>query len=208
MPSDIELPNASRHKWLWRISMAGSAGLAIIAFVISSIVYVNQATEKSVWNPLGDYPVQIVDSRVSGIATPALSLNDSLTVRANKCNNTNDPVEIQGRQQWIAVDPAGTIVPSGSGDNKRLPGCTAITYDNAIPDGVRQRVLQFAKEGRNVSIWKITGTETPVKGKVTGEPRYWTTENFTIFAKLLPGQISFVFGVDASIEATTTTKAP
>lgn len=134
------------------------------------------------WDPLGEFPIQRVESTVTGVKGPAAYTNSTVNVVGVKCNNMDSSVTVSSHNSWFSVDPPGTAVEAGSGVTKRLPGCTTLNFQNAIPTEVKARTDALAFSGRCTSVWAITGEETPIKDATGahGVPRVWTTVNFTL----------------------------
>lgn len=115
------------------------------------------------WAPLGDYPLQSVESpHASAAGLPLVFSNEDVTVEATKCNDSPDPVKVYGSVTWRTVDPSGTsIETSSNAPGEREPGCHDFKYANPIPPEVLARTADLEKSGREV-VWKITGYEQPV----------------------------------------------
>lgn len=163
--------------------------VAALAIGATAVTLYQQATK---WDPLGVYEVQTVLDRLPGESAPAVLLSSGFVhVTGQKCNNSEDPIIVTGTKSWLLIEPPGSLIPDApalpSKSNqpvstpKRLPGCTNKDYDNPIPAGVRERVIQLAREGRYSSVWAITGIETPeADNGDKGVQRSWATTNFTI----------------------------
>ena len=159
-----------------RIFELGSGGLrvaSLIANVVLSasllgsafVVWYTLADEEP-WNPLGEYPVQIVE----------VVSSTRIEVRGTKCNDTSEPVTVYGELSWRRAEPPGFSTDIRSGSTERIPGCTTQVFLNDIPE----EVLALNRPG---DLWAINGTEWPIdENGERGIPRTWTTENFELLA--------------------------
>lgn len=132
------------------------------------------------YDPLGEYPVQRVDSKLVGFDTPSLRLSSGeVVVTATKC--AKHETKVNGTSSWVELAPGGEIVALAAGTAVRTGGCTTKTYRNDIPPSVMSRVVRLAMRGVTQSQWQIAGIETPVSSDGrSGIPRPWQTQNFTI----------------------------
>lgn len=150
--------------------------VSVTLFGLSLALFVT-AGDPAPWNPLGDYPIQVVGPlvpRVGGVAT--ITVNDRVPIIGTKCNNADHKVDVRGMYEWKRVDPLGVAVPGAASGGVRLPGCTTFSFLNPIPDAIVADVL-----ARGPSIWQITGIETPLdKDGGEGVPRTYQSENFRI----------------------------
>lgn len=128
------------------------------------------------FDPLGDYPPQdvIADER-HGV--PTVTAADDVHVVGIKCNESDAPVQVAGHAAWQSVDPPGTVITVGEGTAIREPGCERFEFVNPVPPDVLARTRELG--GR--VLWRITGTETPIRGDgIRGVPRTWTTETLAV----------------------------
>jgi hypothetical protein len=136
-----------------------------------------------VWDPLGEYPVQTVESRLDGVEGPAVVAGGELTVKGVKC--ADEAVKVEGAVAWSTVDPPGTLIELPSrGIARRDVGCTSFTFRNKMPAGVLDRVRELAASGQTISVWRISGEDVPSDDEGRkGSPRLWTTDNFKIVVR-------------------------
>jgi hypothetical protein len=130
------------------------------------------------WNPLGAYPVQLVDVP-HGEELPVIRLGDVVPVTGTKCVR-DGPVQISGVLSWQAIDPPGGNIQVGTGERVQRTGCVTQTFENPIPPAVVEVIAAQHARGLTDPVWRITGTETPVNGVRTGVPRVWVTDNFVV----------------------------
>lgn len=138
------------------------------------------------YNPLGNYPIQIVANKLPGHPEPAMNIGDTVNVTATKCVKSKSPVRILSSSSWILVKPTkngdGMTIPKSRG-NSRLAtsGCTTTAFNNAMNQELLDKVNQLAKEGVHESTWYLAGVDVPIssQGK-NGNLRIWQTQNFTI----------------------------
>ena len=148
----------------------------LLIAIIQSILYLFK------WNPLGEYPLQVVMNNqeiVDGISYPTISLDDTLVVTGIKC--ASGRVKVEGTVTWVTDEPPGSEVETGKNTGTRGPGCVNQTYRVSVPDEIVEQVKIFKSEGIETSIWHLTGTETPIKSDGgEGESRTWITTSFRI----------------------------
>lgn len=175
---DIELPTPPpiKHRLLNL-----SAALLLLSFAVLGVAVLVSVRGPHAWDPLGEYPDQLVLSRVDGVRGPAARLSDGVLVVGTKCVNAN--VQVRGSAFWQSTTPPGVLVQAGSGVATRRKGCVTENFLNPIPDLVRAAANRTS---RPVLRWVITGTETPVRDAGAsgrsreGIPRAWTTEEFEL----------------------------
>jgi len=156
------------------ISLAALAG----AFVWS---WANPPLDKI----LGPYPEQHVTltREVLGIDgavydVPLLHYPDEavVPVTGEKCSNV--PVEVKGVVGWKPVVPNDATIVVSTGVGSRQAGCTSFTFDNRVPPEVARYLSALNADGIDVSLWRITGVETPVSP--SGLDQTWQTELFAV----------------------------
>lgn len=175
--SDIKFSNGAADRVIrWLVAVA-VVSLVLTAIVVGFLIW-EDARDDGVWDPIGEFPeqtvVEVTDTHVIVVATKCF--NESLTT--------------SGEISWTSVEPLGVLVPVATGSRSRdldeydadgLPlydddGCITETFNNPIPHG--------AREHDEVSIWTITGIETPVVdgngNNRHGAPAAWATQPFTL----------------------------
>lgn len=171
-----------------RYRMIGYA-LAVSAGVLVGVVgfaWLHQPP--AVYDPLGEYPTQIVTSRVEGVSSPAARLGGTVDVTGTKCNNSDEPVQVNTTQVWTLSVPAGTQIERPTdGTSTRIPGCTTSEFQNVIPAAVVERTEQLLFQGIR-PVWRITGCDTPIHPYTgeDGERRCYETQNFTLLSAAEP----------------------
>lgn len=143
------------------------------------------------FDPLGPYPVQAIDlplvaTTIDGGMYPALVVKGGVwtdvPVTGEKC--VEETVQVEGTYVWQAMIPPGTVIDGqgGTGRAIRVQGCTKFAYRNRVPDGVRQRVEELARQGITSSVWSMQGKEVPFRPGTNdpGSPEFWSTRNFAI----------------------------
>lgn len=155
--------------------------VAFGAVVVLLVVLINHLLEPPPFDPLGEFPVQIVQNRVPGVDGPAVVLGTGVRVRSTKCADSE--VTVSGEWFWVSAEPRGSTVPAGSTPAFTRPaGCVTTEYSNPMPDEVVQRTEELLSEGVAPS-WYITGTETPLDDDGReGVAQVWQTENFVVVA--------------------------
>jgi len=154
----------------------------VALLIVGQLYFLRLSAQPDQYDPLGEYPVQEVMNRLPGVDVPALRLGDTVEVVGTKCNNTNNPVTVEGRSSWVSVEPPGGAYASGEGIGTRDPGCVEKIYQNVIPKEVEERSSVFFEQGKEYVVWRITGVETPAD-EPNGVSRSWTTVNFRIYPK-------------------------
>lgn len=174
------------HQWVHgnRYRLLRHILLVAVAMVVGAALF-SFATAPDRFDPLGDYPVQTVKSRVPGVEGPAVFAGDDLVVVGVKCNNSDRPVLVEGESRWQSINPRGRYVANPGGSRTLPPGCTQTRYVNDIPRSIEERVQRTGR----AETWSITGTETPVRADgFRGESRVWVTANFRVVA-VYPAQV-------------------
>jgi hypothetical protein len=153
---------------VWALGCATVALLSLAAVVMWAELRVPDR-----WDPLGDYPVQVVTDGDHSIRVDGL-----VEVEAVKC--AREQVQVRGVLSWQAMDPPGSVIEVGSGTSVREDGCETFRFANPIPTEVRDVIRQQHAAGIAAPVWRITGTETPFGDTREGVPRTWVTENFEV----------------------------
>lgn len=179
-------PPPAHGRWLHRM-----VWVAAVALVLNLIFAGWVVLRPEVYNPLGDYPVQVV-----GLPHESVPLNGSATVvyptlrvvgdawpdvpvDAVKC--ANEQTNVKGQTSWREVVPPGFIAQASAGYSERTVGCTKFHYQDRVPDDVRARVVEQVRGGTNVTLWQIGGEEIPLDDAGRpGASRVWESENFAI----------------------------
>lgn len=170
---------AIQHRWpiITAAIVAGAIGFSI-----------DRAFGPDPWDPLGDYPIQVITDRVPGITGPAVRLGDPVHSVGRKCNDTDSPVLVSGTRQWQSQRPGGFIAGIERGNAPRIPGCEKREFWDVPPPDVVAQMQAAISNTRGPVVWALNGSETPTgiveNGQVhamsNGVPREWTTENFTV----------------------------
>lgn len=174
----------STHRWRiigWSLTAAIILNVTVAGFWIHA-----QVTE---FDPLGSFTVQSVDLPLitnagDGGQYPGLIIKDDIwpdvPVSGEKCSDETVPVE--GSYLWQSVIPPGSYTAPFDGRSTRLQGCTRIAYRNRVPEQVRDRVRELAKQGITSSVWSMQGKEVPFRPGTNepGSPEFWSTRNFAI----------------------------
>jgi hypothetical protein len=194
------------------IERLGLVAIAAAIFMVVSIgVYA--LYQNSLWDPLGEYPVQnvtpfptkggvrIIDLHDSNPGSIVTESNDNSTssgvqfyldedIHSNgiKCvKPEEDIVQIKGTLYWQSDNPPGRFLKVAEGANDRGPGCQQYDFSNPIPEEVRAEVARLTAEGFTRSEWHLTGTEIPIRGNgEEGVSRTWITTSFTIIHENRP----------------------
>lgn len=155
-------------------------GVALGVCIVALIILIGALLEHADYAPLGDYPVQRVESKLPGYNTPAVKLSSGeVVVTGTKC--AEEQTKIEGRTTWTEVVPGGAVFPMPRGTAVRSAGCTTQTFHNPLPAEVVERVKFSAAKGRTETVWQLSGVETPIApegGK--GVRAAWQSQNFTI----------------------------
>jgi len=164
-----------------RMMRALGVSLAFTLVLLAvSLVGLMRARERP-WDPLGEYPIQRVDSKIPGYDTPSAFLSSGeIIVTGTKC--ANQATQVTGRVSWVEVAPGGMIVALPVGSTNRTKGCTTQTFRNDFPADVVARVERLASRGVFMSVWQVTGYETPIRADhpSDGVKHPWQSQNFTI----------------------------
>lgn len=178
-PSDMVVVVAPSHRRMLAV-LGAAIGVGMIAVLVAGVAVVRASRAVEPFDPLGDFPVQRVNSQVAGVAGPAVSATESLSVTGTKCSRQD--VTVSGHHSWTSIDPPGTIVETGRTSGvRRTKGCTSQTFANPIPAEVTERVRELAAQGVTRSVWELTGEECPqAPAGLTPVCRSWQSQNFTI----------------------------
>lgn len=154
---------------IWLPRLAILFGLVMLGFLAVNAVLLWRATQP--FEPLGDYPVQVVHNRLPGIEGPALYLGDTARITGTKCVNAKEPIPVMGRSIWISRDErAPNIIWQGPGVGQvslRSPGCTTRIFANVLPEGITP------------GTWRLEGSDTATQGSRQQVKPYWS-EDFRI----------------------------
>lgn len=172
----------SLNKWLLALFVA------LLVFLLFQIIFVFNALQNApVTKTILDYPIQKVQSTVEGIEGPAVRLssdslkNTSISVLAEKCNESSDIIVVETRVSWDTLDPRGTVIEDWNGVQEVASGCETYTYSNPIPRLVRERTLQLIDDFSTLECiqWRLIGLDAPVNPEFT--PERWATEAFCVY---------------------------
>lgn len=200
-----------------QIAEAFGIGIIVVAMMLVAFWGGTKLYENRQWDPLGEYPIQVVADLNRGDLAPEVVREQGAVVPTNfastpvyywdeeientgiKCvkddpdNNGELTVMIRGTLSWVANEPPGRIIKVGDGSNIRGPGCQQYTFSNAIPDPVKEEMIELKERGVRASVWHITGTETPFRGEgddvEEGVERIWQTTAFTVIHRDNPNPI-------------------
>lgn len=155
------------------------ATLAVLACAVLFGVWLQtNVLDPPAWDPLGDYPVQRIDSRIAGEHGPSAYAPGEVQITATKCNNASRIVRVAGYSTWQRVDPPFVAIANGAGISSRIPGCTTTDYHNDIPAAVTEATERVG--GR--ATWRLIGAETPIDiaGREVGVRHNWESQNFVL----------------------------
>lgn len=192
--------------WQRRVVEKASLVVLLVAMILVGAIGLIAYQRATRWDPLGEYPVQVVYSVVDGerqpstrspiegnassspaIVMPTFYLGDKINSTGIKCTNTTDPVTVTGVLSWVSDMPPGQIIEVGRGGGPRGPGCITYEFSNPIPPAVREIITEMVADDILESEWHLTGTETPVSADGDkGEQRVWTTTVFRIVHRERP----------------------
>lgn len=163
-----------------------TTALVVVIIVVLLGVGVIWKSKTQDYDPLGNYPIQVVVNKLPGHSEPALNINDTIDVFATKCVKSESPVRILSSSSWVLVNPTkngdNVTIPKSNG-NSRLAstGCTTTSYNNVMNQEMLDQLNALAKQGMHESTWYLAGVDVPISsaGK-NGNIRIWQTQNFTI----------------------------
>jgi hypothetical protein len=166
------------HATARRVTVTLSVSLVLCLLAVVVLTFALLHGEQ--YDPLGEYPVQRVDSTIAGRNRPsALTSQGEVKITGTKC--ANDETQVRGETTWLEIEPGGIAVNLGMTTGVRQRGCTTQSFRNDIPDKVLDRVAKLAARGVNESTWQLTGTETPIDDDGRrGLPRTWQSQNFVL----------------------------
>ena len=180
----LGMDNDRKIKRLSRFLYAAGSVIVAMLFLLSYAHFNDGQSSELLFDPLGDYPVQIVTAEeILDDGTKAVFLERDVEVEGTKCNDSEEVVKIVGFISWQAVDPRGAIVETGQGRSESEPGCTTTVFQNQIPIDARLQIQSQHDNGIDQPVWHIEGTEWPLDGDgQRGVPRRFETENFAVLA--------------------------
>ena len=155
---------------------------ASVALFVGSVFYV-VALRTPPFSPLSYSTQQIAritdDGRldvpeVHGVEAPSVYVDELVPALGDVCNDSDDDVKVSGSIYWERLTPRGYRVEAGRGTNEIPPGCRSLFFENAIPDGVVEDVL----EADEPELWQITGRVEI--DEPNGGSTQWRTEEFWI----------------------------
>jgi hypothetical protein len=153
----------------WIIGLSFAANL--IALMVNAIIL---GLTLKPYHPLGDYPVQTVNSRVPRVPGPAVYLGDPVSITGTKCIIAKNPVPVRGVSTLASRDdrqPPIILVKPGTGlPQIRQPGCATNTFVNAWVEGL------------TVGVWRFEGADTVTDGNKTQIKTFWS-QDFQVVAR-------------------------
>lgn len=180
----LGMDNDRKIKRLSRFLYAAGSVIVAMLFLLSYAHFNDGQPSEPLFDPLGDYPVQIVTAEeILDDGTKAAFLEGDVEVEGTKCNDTNEVVEVTGFITWQAIDPPGVIIETGEGRSEYAPGCTTTVFQNQIPIEVAIAIQSQHDNGIDQPIWHIEGIEWPIDAAGDrGKPARFETENFAVLA--------------------------
>lgn len=95
-----------------------------------------------IFSPLGEFPLQTIESRVVGVEGPAVRVSDPVIVSAVKCARVRIPV--RGTISLVRMDTGQReIVWSATGAAERSEGCQHFTFVNRLPQGIPPGIYRY-----------------------------------------------------------------
>jgi hypothetical protein len=176
-------------------------GISVIvsAIVVLSLTAISYLREAAQWDPLDDYPIQLVRdpdpsnnpkdyvSDHGDAGTPAFYWDEDIHSVGVKCIKPEaGPVNVEGVMYWVTDRPPGRVLEVARGATTHNSGCTQFEFINPIPDEVRVEMEKLKARGLDSSVWHLTGTETPFRNDEKGKPRTWQTTSFTVIHEDAP----------------------
>lgn len=160
----------------------GFGSLFVLSFLVLGYGIFSDIHQESEYDPLGDYPVQMVTAEVIlDDGTKAVYLDEPVEVEGIKCNDSINIVTVEGSLTWQAVEPRGVLISTGEGTSEKEPGCTTTIFQNQIPTSVHSAITAQHLRGIDQPLWRIVGIEYPIdEDGARGEPRRFETENFVV----------------------------
>lgn len=168
--------------------------------VIGAVYAGHEIVDALRWDPLGEYPQQVVsspnqepievpaDADADDPGIPTLYWDQKIEVLGRKCvKESEDQVTVEGTLAWVSDRPPGVIVPLEPGGGGRGPACVDYPFANEIEEPVLAKMREMKAEGAGSSVWHITGIETPVRSNgETGVTRTWRTATFRVIHRDAP----------------------
>lgn len=153
-----------------------------VGLVLLAVAWGIDTSSDGVFAPLGPYAVQNVTSDRSFEGMPAFVPNEQVNVEGTKCSSA--AIQVFGVVNWIRVEPPGQTLKTGQGTRFAEVGCVTTQYANDIPPSVAAVVQGEAARGRDHTVWRISGIETPIDSETgrNGETATWLTEPFVLKA--------------------------
>lgn len=117
---------------------------------------------------LGDYtsPVAVLTT-VDGVDGPAVHEHGLITLRLQRCNNTDHVIKVLSFRAFYQVNNAEPVYELFNEPRNRGPGCTTVDRQIALPENVTP------------GDWIIAGEDRTTDG---AERRQWTSEVFHVVA--------------------------
>lgn len=172
---------------------------AIVVFAIAILAFGAGRwwLEVTKWDPLGDYPVQVVSAvdqavPVAEVAAaagiPTFYLDQTIRSEGVKCVKVGEgTVTVMGTLSWVSDEPRGQIIEVSNGGGRRGPSCINYSFENRIPDAVLEEIDRLTEAGIARSTWHLSGAETPVRPSgERGVQRTWITTSFVLIHREAP----------------------
>ncbi len=160
-----------KERRVFQVVVIGLLLLNIVGLVSLVIIALAPVT----FQPLGDFPIQMIVAPRDDTGIPMVHLSDKFIVtQGTKCSNLSYAINVTGSKEFRREESnTTTIIPILTGGGLQRPGCDTRLFNNAIPDSMTP------------GLWKLRGIETAagdilfLKGVVT-QNKSWETEYFRV----------------------------
>lgn len=176
MQHDDTLPKLPSGVDLVRVGLTSAVAVLAVAVVV---LWFTRGDTTPFFDPLGEYPTQTVNDDDGLIDV----VDGFISVTGTKCRG-DSPLRVEGQLAWRREAPAGFVSALFVFPAADVPaGCVTSTFANDIPPDVAESVCEVG-----TSVWRITGSETPL-GRIVGGAfvavpngvtHGWATEPFTL----------------------------
>lgn len=137
-------PRTPQGRFVWFAAIVGALLVALSIINIATLLM--DINSKGPYAPLHDYPPQKVVEITA----------NKVIIEGTRCS-TASVVTVEMSVSWIRVQPPGAVYSQGTTiQTLKFPdGCKTDTYENIIPEAVRQLDEPGAK-------WRVVGSDMPI----------------------------------------------
>lgn len=168
-----------RRNWIGTAALAGMlAALLVLAFSVIHGFTDGPSTKAKV-APLS-YPTFNITSHVPGDPNPSASATTDLKAHITQCNSAKKNLPYISQENWVSVNPPGTVISTATGGSIAFPGCRTVDAEVPVPPAVLARTKVLAERlGIKSVVWRLAGQTTTTDNAYAVQ--VWQTPPFEVF---------------------------